>query len=239
LEKNAMPPRSQGKRYRAAKEKTKKPSCGLHEAVAAIKEFPRAKFDESVEVVMRLNVDPRQADQMVRGSVVLPKGTGKTVRVVVVASGEKVKDAESAGADTAGGKEIVEKIRNGWMEFDALVATPDMMGEVGKLGKLLGPRGLMPSPKTGTVTFNVKEAVQDLKAGKVNYKVDKAGNLQSAVGKISFSAADIETNVQAFVAAIMKDRPASVKGGYVRSAFLSTTMGPSVRLDVAGLESHS
>jgi large subunit ribosomal protein L1 len=174
---------------------------------------------------------------MVRGSVVLPKGTGKKMRVVVVAAGEKIKEAEEAGADVVGGKELVEKIKGGWMEFDALVATPDMMSDVGKLGKFLGPRGLMPSPKTGTVTFNIKEAVQELKRGKVTYRVDKAGNVHVLTGKKSFPAEDIVANVQALFQAILQDRPAVVKGTYVKSFYLSSTMGPSVRIDMEGLDS--
>jgi large subunit ribosomal protein L1 len=229
--------RKHGKRYREALKKVEKPAYPLAEAVRLLKEFPAVKFDETVEAVFRLNVDPKHADQMVRGSVVLPKGTGKKMRVVVVAAGEKIKEAEEAGADVVGGKELVEKIKGGWMEFDALVSTPDMMSEVGKLGKFLGPRGLMPSPKTGTVTFNIKEAVQELKRGKVTYRVDKAGNVHVLTGKKSFPAEDIVANVQALFQAILHDRPAVVKGTYMKSFYLSSTMGPSVRIDMEGLDS--
>lgn len=194
-----------------------------------------AKFDETVDAAFHLNVNPKHADQMVRGSVVLPKGTGRKVIVLVIAQGEKMQEAQDAGADVVGGKDILDKIKDGWMEFDSMVATPDMMAEVGKLGKVLGPRGMMPSPKTGTVTFNVKDAVRDLKAGKVDYKVDKAGNLHVVVGKASFAPEDLVANTEALVQAVINDRPAVLKGQYIKSFHLSTTMGPSVKIDVAAI----
>jgi large subunit ribosomal protein L1 len=229
-----MPNKKRGKRYRAAAEKVQKPSYPLVEAVQVLKQYPAAKFDETVDVAFRLNVDPKHADQMVRGSVVLPKGTGKKIRIAVVASGEKMKEAQDAGADAVGGKDLIDKIREGWLEFDALVATPDIMGEVGKLGKVLGPRGLMPSPKTGTATFDVRQAIEQLRLGKINYRVDKAGNVHAPIGKLSFAADDLTANAEAVLQAVLRDRPAAVKGNYIKGLTVSSTMGPGVRVDLAG-----
>jgi large subunit ribosomal protein L1 len=206
------------------------------EAVAALSGATFAKFDESVEVAVNLGVDPRHADQMVRASVVLPHGTGKTARILVIAQGEKVKEAEDAGADHVGGKDLVEKVAGGWLEFDAVVSTPDMMREVGKLGRVLGPRGLMPNPKTGTVTFDVGKAVEEIKGGKLDFRVDKNGVVHAAVGKVSFDQQQLNDNVNAFFDAVLRARPAAAKGKYMKSAFLTSTMGPSVRLDTASLE---
>jgi large subunit ribosomal protein L1 len=191
----------------------------------------RAKFDETVDAAVRLGVNPAHADQMVRGSVVLPHGLGKSVRVLVFAKGEKEKEALDAGADFAGADDIIEKIKSGWLEFDRVVATPDMMGSVGKLGKILGPRGLMPNPKVGTVTFDVAKAVQELKAGKVEFRVEKAGIVHSPVGKISFGTDKLKENILALLDAIIKLKPASSKGAYLKSISLSSTMGPGVKVD--------
>jgi large subunit ribosomal protein L1 len=225
-----------GKKYRAARGQVENRAYGLEEAVALAKKVAFAKFDESLDIAISLGVDPKHADQMVRGTVVLPHGTGKTKRVLVVASGEKVKEAEQAGADFAGGADMVKKIQEGWLDYEAVVATPDMMKEMGRLGKVLGPRGLMPNPKTGTVTFDVAGAVREIKAGKVEYRVDKSGLLHNAVGKLSFPAEHLVANVQAFLAAVIKAKPATAKGKYLRSAYLSSTMGPSVKLDLAAIE---
>ncbi len=203
----------------------------LQDGVALVVTTARAKFDETVDTAIRLGVNPAHADQMVRGSVVLPHGLGKTVRVLVFAKGEKEKEALDAGADFAGADDIIEKIKSGWLEFDRVVATPDMMGSVGKLGKILGPRGLMPNPKVGTVTFDVGTAVRELKAGKVEFRVEKAGIVHSPVGKVSFGADKLKDNVLALLDAIFKLKPASSKGTYVRSISLSSTMGPGVKID--------
>jgi large subunit ribosomal protein L1 len=203
----------------------------LKEALDLVCGSARAKFDETVDAAIRLGVNPQHADQMVRGSVVLPNGLGKSVRVLVFAKGEKEKEATDAGADLIGSDEIVEKIKGGWFEFDRVIATPDMMGTVGKLGKVLGPRGLMPNPKVGTVTFDVGKAVQELKAGKVEFRVEKAGIVHTAIGKASFGADKLLENVTALIETILKLKPSSSKGTYVRSISLSTTMGPGVRVD--------
>lgn len=203
----------------------------LKEAMELVVASARTKFDETVDAAIRLGVNPQHADQMVRGSVVLPNGLGKSVRVLVFAKGEKEKEATDAGADMIGSDEIVEKIKGGWFEFDRVIATPDMMGTVGKLGKVLGPRGLMPNPKVGTVTFDVSKAVQELKAGKVEFRVEKAGIVHTAVGKASFGADKLVENVTALIETILKLKPASSKGTYVRSISLSTTMGPGVKVD--------
>jgi len=203
----------------------------LREATQLAMSAARAKFDETADVAIKLGVNPKHADQMIRGSVVLPHGLGKTVRVLVFAKGDKEREALDAGADCAGSDDLVEKIKGGWMEFDRVVATPDMMGAVGKLGKILGPRGLMPNPKVGTVTFDIKGAVEELKAGKVEFRVEKAGIVHSPVGKISFGADKLTENILALVESILKLKPASSKGTYLKALSLSTTMGPGVSID--------
>lgn len=203
----------------------------VEESLAVLKEMPAAKFDESVDLSFRLGVDPKHADQMVRGAVVLPHGIGKTVRVAVFAKGEKEREAREAGADVVGAEDLVERVQGGWMEFDTAIATPDLMGQVGRLGKVLGPRGLMPNPKLGTVTFDVGRAVRDGKAGKVEFRVDKAGNIHTPVGKRSFSVGDLAANANAIIEAIMRAKPAAAKGTYLRSLTVSTTMGPGIQID--------
>ena len=228
-----------GKKYLDARSKVNREAkYSLDDALDLLKETAKAKFDETVEVAMRLGVDPKYPDQQVRGSVVLPHGTGKSVRVLVFAKGEKVKEAEDAGADFAGGDDLLAKIQGGWLDFDKAVATPDMMGGVGRIGKLLGPRGLMPNPKVGTVTFDVGKAVRDLKGGKVEFKVDKTGTLHSGIGKISFGKEKIRENFLAFYEAIMKAKPSAAKGTYVRSIALSSTMGVGVKLNVSVLQTE-
>ena len=219
-----------GKKYRQAAAKLEARPYDLAEAMALVKESATAKFDETVEIAMRLGVDPRHADQMVRGTVVLPHGTGKSVRVLVFAQGEKVKEAEDAGADFVGGEELAKKIEGGWLDFDAVVATPDMMKVVGRLGRVLGPRGLMPKPKTGTVSFELAEAIGQIKAGKIEFRVDKAGIVQAPFGKASFSAEQLTDNAHALIGAVLRARPSAAKGKYVKSATVSSTMGPGVRL---------
>lgn len=203
----------------------------LKEAIELVVKTSKAKFDETVDGAIRLGVNPAHADQMVRGSVVLPHGLGKSVRVLVFAKGEKEKEAMEAGADIVGGDDIIEKIKAGWLDFDRVVATPDMMGSVGKLGKILGPRGLMPNPKVGTVTFDVAKAVQELKAGKVEFRVEKAGIVHSPLGKVSFGPEKLQENTLALIETIVKLKPASSKGTYLRSISISTTMGPGVKID--------
>jgi len=225
-----------GKKYQAAASKIEDRPYDLVEAVTVIKDLAFAKFDETVEVHMRLGVDPRHADQMVRGTLVLPHGTGKTMRVAVIATGEKIKDAEAAGADIVGGDDLVERIAGGFLEFDALVATPDMMKGVGRLGKVLGPRGLMPNPKTGTVTFDVAKAIKEIKAGKVEYRVDKTGIIHAGVGKISFGVQKLTENAKALIDAVQKAKPPAAKGKYVRTIYMASTMGPSVTVSHAMLE---
>ena len=200
------------------------------QALELVKQSAFAKFDETVDVAVRLGVDPRHADQVVRGTVVLPHGTGKQVRVLVLAQGEKEKEARDAGADYAG-LDFVQKIKDGWLEFDAVVATPDVMGQVGQLGRILGPRGLMPTPKAGTVTFDVGKAVRDIKGGKIEYRVDKTGNLHAPIGRVSFSAQALADNLTAFMDNVVRARPSSAKGNYLRSITVSSTMGPGVKLD--------
>ncbi len=231
-----------GKKYRKAKEAvTAKPQYTLPEAVAAVAKNAFAKFDETVELAMRLGVDPKHADQMVRGTVVLPHGLGgKSKRVLVIASGEKLKEAQDAGADFVGGDDMVQKIQQeGWLEFDAVVATPEMMKSVGRLGKVLGPRGLMPNPKTGTVTFEVGKAVKEIKAGKVEFRVDKTAIIHAPVGKVSFGPEKLLENAKTLIDSVLRARPATAKGRYVRSIALSSTMGPGVRVDLASVEGHA
>ncbi len=203
------------------------------DAISAVKSASFAKFDETVEVSVHLGVDPRHADQIVRGTVVLPHGTGKTTRVLVIAQGDKLKEAEEAGADFVG-PEYVEKIKAGWLECDVVIATPDMMSSVGQLGRILGPRGLMPNPKSGTVTMDVLRAVQEVKAGKIEYRVDKTGNLHAPVGKVSFSQQQLQDNLNAFMDSVVRAKPAAAKGTYVKSVTVSSSMGPGVRVDTAG-----
>jgi large subunit ribosomal protein L1 len=220
-----------GKKYRAAAKKVDADKkYELKEALGLAKDSNSEKFNESLDVAVRLSVDPRKADQNIRGSVVLPRGTGKKFRVLVFAKGEKEREALDAGAEVVGGDDLVAKIQDGWTDFDRVVATPDMMGQVGKLGKVLGPRGLMPNPKTGTVTFDVKRAIEQIQAGKVDYRVDKAGNVHASLGKASFSVEDLEENFKALMAALVKAKPASSKGHYVRGVSVSTTMGVGVRV---------
>jgi large subunit ribosomal protein L1 len=220
-----------GKNYKKAVASLEDKLYRLDEAVPLLKNIAFAKFNETVEISMKLGVNPKHADQMVRGTVVLPNGLGKSKKVVVIASGEKVKEAEEAGADEVGGDDIVEKIAGGWMDFDAVVATPDMMRSVGKLGKILGPRGLMPNPKTGTVTFEVTKAVKEIKAGKVEFRVDKTGIIHAPCGKIQFDEKNLFENVQALIDAVVRAKPASSKGKYIRSIFISSTMSPGIRVD--------
>jgi len=225
-----------GKKYRAAASKIEDRPYELSEALTVVKNVAFAKFDETVEVHMRLGVDPRHADQMVRGTIVLPHGTGRTMRVAVIATGEKIKEAEAAGAEIIGGDDLVEKIAGGFLEFDALVATPDMMKGVGRLGKVLGPRGLMPNPKTGTVTFNVAQAVKEIKAGKVEYRVDKTGIIHAPVGKLSFGEEKLHENAKALIDAVNRAKPSAAKGKYVRSIYMASTMGPSVLVSTSIVE---
>lgn len=225
-----------GKKYDAAAKLIEKPAYLLAEAMPLVKKTAFAKFDETVEVAMRLGVDPKHADQMVRGTVVLPHGLGKTMRVVVIASGDKVREGREAGADEAGGDDIVQKIQGGWMDFDAVIATPDMMKSVGRLGKVLGPRGLMPNPKTGTVTQDVAKAVREVKAGKVEFRVDKTGIIHCPVGKTSFDVEKLTENAHALISSVVKAKPATAKGRYVKSIVISSTMGPGVPVDPTSVE---
>ena len=225
-----------GKKFEAAAKQIDKPAYTLGDAMPLVKKIAFAKFDETVDIAIRLGVDPKHADQMVRGTVVLPHGLGKTLRVIAIASGDKVREGREAGADEVGGDDLVQKIQGGWMEFDAVVATPDMMKSVGRLGKVLGPRGLMPNPKTGTVTMDVARAVKELKAGKVEFRVDKTGIIHSAVGKVSFDAAKLTDNAQALIASVLKAKPATAKGKYVKSIVVSSTLGPGVAIDPATVE---
>ena len=223
-----------GKRYRAAAQKIDADrKYEVQDAIGLAKESNSEKFDESVDIAVRLGLDPRKADQNIRGSVVLPKGTGKKFRVLVFAKGEKEAEAKEAGAEAVGGDDLVAKIQGGWMEFDRVVATPDMMGQVGKLGKILGPRGLMPNPKTGTVTFDVKQAVAQIQAGKVDYRIDKSGIIHASLGKASFSVEDLVENYQTLIATLVKVKPASSKGQYIKGISVSTTMGVGVRIAYA------
>lgn len=225
-----------GKKFEAAKASVDERLYSLEEAIPLVQNIKFAKFDESVELAIRLGVNPKHADQMVRGTVVLPHGLGRTKRVVVIASAEKQKEAEAAGADTVGGEELVDRIQKGWMDFDSVVATPDMMRSVGKLGRVLGPRGLMPNPKTGTVTVDVSKAVEEIKAGKVEYRVDKAGIVHVPIGKASFATENLLANAQALVSSVIKAKPVAAKGKYVKGISLSSTMGPGVRVDSTNVE---
>lgn len=228
---------AESKRYKKAHESLEpERAYPLDEAVSLLKEMPPPKFDESVDVAVNLGVDPKHADQMVRGAVVLPHGTGKTNRVLVFAKGEKVAEAEEAGADYVGADDFVTKIGEGWLEFDTVIATPDMMGQVGRLGRVLGPRGLMPNPKVGTVTFDVDKAVREAKAGKVEFRVEKAGIVHAQVGKKSFGEKELARNVRSLVSALVKAKPAAAKGTYLRSVTLSSTMGPGIKVDPSTIE---
>jgi large subunit ribosomal protein L1 len=226
-----------GKKFTKAAAALEPRHYGLEEAVALLKKMAFAKFNETVEVAMRLGVNPKYADQMVRGTVVLPNGLGKSKKVVVIASGEKVKEARDAGADEVGGEDMVERIAGGWTDFDAAIATPDMMRSVGKLGKVLGPRGLMPNPKTGTVTFEVAKAIKEIKAGKVEFRVDKTGIIHAPCGKIQFDEKSLYENAKALIDAVVRAKPPSSKGKYVRSVSLSSTMSPGIWIDESTLES--
>ncbi len=225
--------KKQSKRYQELLKKIDKDVYSLEEATSKLAELKSAKFDETVEIALNLNVDPRHADQMIRGSVVLPKGTGKVVRVAVFAKDAKAEEAKNAGADIVGVEDLAEDIKNGVINFDILIATPDMMGQLGRLGRILGPKGLMPNPKTGTVTPDVATAVNNAKGGQVNFRVDKKGNMQAGIGKASFSSEDILANAKSFIEKINKMKPASSKGKYIQSAALSLSMSPSVVLDAS------
>lgn len=224
-----------GKKMKAASEKVEPRVYGLREAVEAVKKAAFAKFDESVDLALRLGVDPKRSDQMVRGTTSLPHGTGKKVRVLVFAKGEKELEARQAGADYVGSDDLLEKIKGGWMDFDCAISTPDLMAAVGKLGKVLGPRGLMPNPKSGTVTFEVGKAVKDIRKGRVEFKVEKAGIVHVPVGKVSFDLAKLYDNASAIIESVIKAKPASCKGRYLKSATISSTMGPGVKLDTVAL----
>ena len=225
-----------GKKYNAAIAKVDiSKAYSLEDAVKLVPETAAAKFDETVDMAVRLGVDTKQSDQMVRGAVVLPNGTGKKIRVLVFAKGEKEKEAMDAGADFIGGEDLIEKVSKGWLDFDTIIATPDMMGAVGKLGKILGPKGLMPNPKLGTVTFDVARAVKDAKAGKVEFKVDKGGNIHVHAGKVSFGAQKLKENLTALLDSIIKAKPSTSKGIYLRNITISATMGPGIRIDAAGV----
>lgn len=228
---------SHGKKLKAVTQKVDRLHLyGLDEAMELVGQTGYAKFDESVDVAVRLGVNPRHADQMVRGACVLPNGTGKTVRVVVFAKGDKVREAEEAGADRVGGDDMVEDIRKGWLDFDKAIATPDMMGSVGKIGRILGPRGLMPNPKVGTVTFDVGTAVREAKAGKIEFRVDKAGIVHAPIGKRSFAAEKLRENLATLVETLLRLKPSTAKGQYVRGVAVSTTMGPGIKLDPTALQ---
>ena len=223
--------KKQSKKFTEAQSKVEDKNYAIDEAIKLAKEVSFAKFDETVDLAFRLGVDPRHADQMIRGAIALPAGTGKSVRVCVITSGEKIKAAEEAGADFVGGDDIVAKIAGGWLEFDRVIASPDMMGKLGRIGRVLGPRGLMPNPKLGTVTPDVAKAVAEQKAGKVEYRTEKNGIIHVPIGKSSFDEAKIRQNLNAIVNAIVKAKPASAKGTYLKSLTLSTTMGPGIKLD--------
>ena len=223
--------KARGKKYTAARQQVPVRPHSIEEAVPLLQKVKYTKFDETVELAVRLGVDPKHSDQMVRGTVVLPHGLGKSKRVLVIAGADKQREASEAGADEVGGEELVEKITGGWMDFDAVVATPDMMRAVGKLGKVLGPRGLMPNPKTGTVTTNIAQAVKEIKAGKVEFRVDKTGIVHAPVGKISFPAQSLIENAHALVDSVVKAKPSAAKGKYLKSVTMSSTMGPGITID--------
>jgi len=228
---------SSGKHIKASKEKVDRNiTYQVDEALALVKETAFAKFDESVDISVKLGVDPRKADQMVRGAVVLPNGLGKTIRVLVFAKGEKAQEAQEAGADFVGGDDLVEKIKGGWFEFDTAIATPDMMGTVGKIGRLLGPRSLMPNPKVGTVTFEVSRAVSEAKSGKVEYRVEKAGIVHAQVGKVSFDVDKLKGNLATLMDALIKAKPSTAKGTYLKKVTVSATMGPGINIDTSALQ---
>ena len=228
--------RKLAKNTKTARQQVEARPYRLAEAAELLKKVHFAKFDETVELVVNLGVDPKHSDQVVRGTVVMPNGLGKSKRVLVIAGGEKVREAEEAGAEFVGGEDMVAKIMEGWTDFDAVIATPDMMRAAGKLGKVLGPRGLMPNPKTGTVTFEVARAVKEVKAGKVEFRVDKAGIVHSPIGKVSFAAEKLAENAQALIAAILKAKPAAAKGKYVKKVSMTSTMGPGILIDPAEAE---
>ena len=230
--------RSSGKKYAGARAQVPARLHTIEEAVPLLQKVKYTKFDETVEIAARLGVDPKHADQMVRGTVVLPHGLGKTKRVLAIAGGEKQREAEQAGADVVGGEEMVEKIQGGFMDFDAVVATPDMMRAVGKLGKVLGPRGLMPNPKTGTVTIDIGRAVREIKAGKVEFRVDKTGIVHAPIGKTSFAAEKLIENAHALVDSVVKAKPAAAKGKYLKSLTISSTMGPGIKIDTLAAEAR-
>jgi len=225
-----------GKHYLKARELKTKTEYSIEEAVSLIKKGKYAKFDESVDLALRLGVNPKQSDQMVRGTIVLPHGTGKSKKICVLAAGEKIKEAEAAGADYVGGDELIEKIAGGWIDFDVVIATPDVMRNVGKLGRILGTKGLMPNPKSGTVTFDIKKAVDETKAGKVEFRIDKTSIIHSTVGKMSFPEDKLVENIKTFLAAVQHARPATAKGKFIRTMFLGSTMGPSFRISEEVLE---
>jgi len=225
--------RKTGKKFAAARQQVPDKAHSIEDAVPLMQKVKFAKFDETVEIAMRLGVDPKHADQMVRGTVVLPHGLGKTKRVLAIAGADKQKDAQQAGADIVGGEELVEKIQGGWVDFDAVVATPDMMRAVGKLGKVLGPRGLMPNPKTGTVTPDIAKAVKEIKAGKVEFRVDKTGIIHAPIGKVSFPSQNLIENAHALVDSVVRAKPSAAKGKFLKSVTMSSTMGPGITIDTS------
>lgn len=226
---------ARGKKFKEALAKVEPRDYALGEAIELLQGVSYTKFDQTLEMALRLGVDPKHADQMVRGTVVLPHGTGKSVRILVFASGEKIKEAQDAGADHVGGDELAKRIQEGWLDFDAVIATPDMMRVVGRLGRVLGPRGLMPNPKSGTVTFEVVKAIEEIKSGKVEFRVDKAGVLHAPLGKLSFSGDQLRENAESLIRAVLRAKPAAAKGKYVKGVSLSSTMGPGVRIEEAAV----